>query len=130
MHLVKRFIGTLILLLLCLCANAQKDFEGIARFDKAVYDFGKISMAKGPRSCRFSVTNISDKPINIFAVLTTCGCTSVNWTRTDIAPGQSGTVDATYSNDEEKGPFDKTLKVYISDIKKPMVLHFKGESVK
>ena len=124
---MKKFIVILSLCLLAaLPAAAQKDFGGLARFDRTVHDFGKINTKDGAVSCTFEVTNIGKETLNIFAVITTCGCTSVKWTRTDIAPGAKGTIEVTYSNDEGPYPFDKALTVYLSGLDKPVILHIKG----
>ena len=40
------------------------------------------------------------------------------------------TVTATYTNDEGPYPFDKSLTVYTSAQKKPIVLHLRGTVVK
>ena len=125
----KHIIFLFLCVLAALPAAAQKDF-GAARFDRTVYDFGKINTKDGAVSCSFEVTNTGDKPLNIFAVITTCGCTSVKWTRTDIAPAAKGSIDVTYTNDEGPYPFDKTLTVYISDLDKPVILHVKGTAYK
>ena len=127
---MRRFAVISILLSITFCATAQNVFGDVASFDKTVHDFGKISIKDGPRKCTFTLTNISDKPMNIFAVLTSCGCTKAVWTRSEIAPGETGTVEAEYSNDEGPSSFDKTRRVYINDIKKPQVLHMKGEAIK
>ena len=95
-------------------------------FDKTVHDFGEISVKDGPVSCEFTVTNGGDAPATIYAVVSSCGCTQVEWTRTSIAPGDKGVVKATFSNDDGPYPFDKTLAVYMSDVKKPVILHLKG----
>ncbi|MBR5041687.1 MAG: DUF1573 domain-containing protein [Bacteroidales bacterium] len=124
---MKKHIFTLALLLLAvLPAAAQKDFGGLVSFDRTVHDFGKINTKDGAVSCIFEVTNTGSESMNIFAVVTTCGCTSVKWTRTDIAPGEKGTIEVTYSNDEGPYPFDKTLTVYLSVFDKPVILHVKG----
>ena len=78
----------------------------------------------------FEVTNIGSEPLNIFAVTSSCSCTSAKWTREDIAPGASGTINVTYTNDEGPYPFDKTLTVYISGYERPVILHVKGTSFK
>ena len=111
---------TLACLFLALAMNAQ------LVFDKTVHDFGQISVKDGPVSCKFTVTNAGDAPATIFSVITSCGCTGVEWTRTAIAPGGQGEIVATYSNDDGPYPFDKTITVYMSDSKKPTVLHLKG----
>ena len=59
-------------------------------------------------------------------MVSSCGCTGAEWTRESIAPGESGEVSATYTNDEGPYPFDKILTVYTSAQKKPVLLHLKG----
>lgn len=97
-----------------------------AVFDKTVHDFGKVTLKDGSLSCTFTVTNGGDEPLLIQAVVSSCGCTGVKWTRTPVKPGETGTIEATYSNDEGPYPFDKTLTVYTSADKKPVVLHLRG----
>lgn len=98
---------------------------GPLEYDKTVHDFGEISIKDGPVSCTFTVTNVSDEPVTIFAVVTSCGCTSAEWTRTAIEPGGKGEIKATFSNEDGPYPFDKTLTVY-TEAKKPAILHIKG----
>lgn len=129
---VKKIAAVLFLFLALGVARvpAQTVFGGRASFDKTVHDFGKIAVSDGPVSCTFTVTNVSDADLCIYAVITTCGCTDVKWTRQSIHPGGNGTIDVTFTNDEGPYPFDKTVKVYISDEKKPLTLHLRGEVVK
>lgn len=100
--------------------------SGPFEFDKTVHDFGEISVKDGPVSCEFTVTNTSDKPSTIFAVVSSCGCTEVEWTRTTIEPGGKGSIKATFANEDGPYPFDKTLTVYTSDSKRPVILHLRG----
>ena len=122
---MKRSLTILSALLLSVCTLAQKDF-GSARFSSTVYDFGRVNTRDGAVSCSFAVTNTGEEPLNIFAVTTTCSCTNVSWTRKSIAPGESGTIEVTYSNDEGPYPFDKALNVYLSCTDRPVILHVKG----
>lgn len=115
------------LLLACMFhASAQNDFGGIAAFDSTVHDFGTLTVNDGVQSHTFTVTNIGREDMVIYAVMTTCGCTKVDWTRETVPPGKSGKISVTYANEDGPYPFDKTLKVYISGIDKPVVLHLKG----
>ena len=100
------------------------------QFDKTVHDFGEISTKAGKQTCTFTVTNDSEDALSIFAVVPSCGCTDVVWPREAIAPGAKGVITATYSNDEGTGTFDKTLTVYTSAQKKPVILHLKGSVTK
>lgn len=107
-------------------AGAQERIGGVLEVDKMVHNFGNILLGSGPVSCTFTVRNISDKPAVIYNVASTCGCTDVQWTKEPLLPGKTGTVGVTYSNDEGPYPFDKTLTMYVSDIKKPVLLKIRG----
>ena len=109
-------------------AEAMDDGErfGDVVFDKVVHNFGDILTTDGPQTCTFTVTNEGEKPIAIYEVVSSCGCTNVTWTRNPIRQGQSGTITATFDNKDGAFPFDKTLTVYVSGIKKPVVLHLRG----
>ncbi len=126
---MKRIVIILVCALATLSAAAQKDF-GSARFDSTVHNFGTVDIRDGAVSCSFTVTNTGEQPLNIFAVTTSCGCTTAKWTREDIAPGASGRIDVSYTNDEGPYPFDKTLTVYLSCLERPVILHVKGTAVK
>ena len=123
------FIAAFVLLLSCVCANAQHAVADGLEFDKMVHNFGEILHKSGSVSCTFTLKNSSSKPAVIYNVVSTCGCTDVKWTREPIRPGQSGTVSVTYSNDEGAYPFDKNLTVYLSDVKKPVILKVRGVSI-
>lgn len=97
-----------------------------AHFDRTVHDFGEVLLKDGPQSCVFTLLNEGGDPVNILAVIPSCGCTDVKWTRESIPAGGKGTVSVIYANDDGPYPFDKTLTVYLSDIKKPVILHIRG----
>ena len=107
-------------------ASAQSQFGGIAEFDKTVHDFGEVLTTDGPLSCKFTVSNISAKPITIITVVSSCGCTDVSWTREAIEPGKTGTISATYQNEDGPFPFDKTLTVYLAEYRQPVILRLRG----
>ena len=99
---------------------------GIAEFDRTVHNFGDILVTSGPQTCTFKVKNISDKPFSIYEVVSSCGCTEAVWTKTPVEPGASGSIKATFQNEDGPLPFDKTLTVYISSLSKPVVLRLRG----
>jgi len=100
--------------------------ESPVKWDKTIHDFGDVSVTDGPLTCTYTVTNDGDEPIAIFEVVSSCGCTNVVWTKEPILPGKSGKVSATYKNEEGPMPFDKTLTVYISGVKRPVILRLRG----
>ncbi len=96
------------------------------RWDKTVHDFGDVSVTDGPLSCSFTLTNTGKEPIAILEVVSSCGCTDVTWTREPLQAGKSGVISATYKNEDGPTPFDKTLTVYITGVKRPVILRLRG----
>ena len=98
----------------------------VVEFDKTVHDFGDISVNDGPQTCTFTVKNVGKEPIAIYEVVTSCGCTDASWTREPLQPGKTGSITATYKNEDGPVPFDKTLTVYIAGVSKPIILRLRG----
>ncbi len=108
--------------------NAQENIGNGLEIDKKVHNFGDILLESGPVSCDFTITNKGNKAVVIYNVISSCGCTDVEWTKEPLKPGDTGRISATYSNDEGPYPFDKSLTLYLSDIKKPIILKLRGVS--
>ena len=89
------FIAAFVLLLSCVCANAQHAVADGLEFDKMVLYFGEILHKSGSVAFTFTLKNSSSKPAVIYNVVSTGGGTVVKWTREPIRPGQSGTVSVT-----------------------------------
>ena len=100
--------------------------KAVVEWDKTVHDFGDVSVSDGPLSCSFTLTNKSTEAIQIFEVVSSCGCTGVDFPKSRIEPGQSAVISATYKNEDGPTAFDKTLTVYISGIRRPVILRLRG----
>ena len=107
-------------------AGAQNVFEQTVSFDRIVHDFGDIMLSDGPRSCTFTMKNISDAPVVIHRVITSCGCTEPTWTEAPIRPGETGQIHVELSNDQAPYPYSKSVTVYVSGLSKPVVLKVRG----
>ncbi|MGM9774013.1 MAG: DUF1573 domain-containing protein [Candidatus Egerieousia sp.] len=107
-------------------AYAQTGHKVSLKFDKVTHNFGRISIDAGPQECEFSYTNISDKPVVINNILSSCGCSVPDWSKAPIMPGKSGKIKVTYMNDQGAYPFDKSLTVYVSSSAKPVLLRITG----
>ncbi len=98
-----------ILALSCTSLFAQKKADDIAKLDVQTYDLGKVKQGV-PATATFVVTNISSEPLLIEQASPTCGCTISDYTKSEIAPGKTGYIKATY-NAANLGHIDKTLTV-------------------
>lgn len=95
-------------------------------WDTMVYDFGDIAATDGPVTCSFTFTNDGEEPVFVYEVVSSCGCTGVTFKREPVKPGEKGTISATYKNEDGPGAFDKTLTVYLSGMKRPVILRLRG----
>ena len=119
---------TALILMAAGSAAAQSTFGNVVSVDKVNHDFGDIFTDQGPVNCTYTFTNISNKPILLLQAVSSCGCTTTEWTREPIQPGKTGTVKAEFDNNDGPYPFDKTVTVYVSDLKNPIVLHLRGSA--
>jgi hypothetical protein len=89
-----------------------------AQFEKPVisflatdHDFGNIKESDGKASTVFEFTNTGRVPLIIQNVRTSCGCTSPEWTREPLVPGQSGKITVAFDPRSRPGPFNKTITI-------------------
>ena len=104
----------------------QDEPKAVVEWDKTVHDFGDVSVSDGPLTCSFTLTNVGCEAITIFEVVSSCGCTGVDFPKSKIEPGQSAVISATYKNEDGPTAFDKTLTVYISGMRRPVILRLRG----
>ena len=109
-----------------ICAAAQSGTDMPIRFNKTSHNFGKFSINAGKQHCSFEFTNQGSAPVVIFNVISSCGCTEPVWPKEPIMPGKGGKIEVTFLNDQGPYPFEKTLTVYTSASKKPILLRISG----
>ena len=80
-------------------------------FEEPTHDFGTIKEEDGPAEFDFKFKNSGSEPLKILNVRASCGCTTPDWTREEVAPGAEGFIRASYNPRNRPGPFHKTLTV-------------------
>lgn len=83
-----------------------------AKFEKKVHDFGTIKEEIGAITTIFEFVNSGEAPLIIQRVTATCGCTTPQYTREPILPGDTGRIDVRYSTVRRPGNFRKNVRVY------------------
>ena len=104
---------------------AQKKVTDVAKFSTETFDLGKMKQ-NVPATATFTVTNIGKEPLIIEAANPTCGCTISDYTKPPIAPGQTGTIKATY-NASGSGVIHKTLTVKFAGVDEIKNINLSGE---
>ena len=120
------FPRTLAAALMLICFAATSGIAQTLEFDKMVHDFGDIMLKSGKHTHTFTFKNISTQPVLIQTVISSCGCTTPEWTKSPVLPGKTGTLKVTFLNDQGPYPFDKSLTIYITGEARPKILRIKG----
>lgn len=95
-------------------------------FKKFTNDFGDVKEEIEEAKCVFSFKNTSKVPISILRVETSCGCTTPDYSKTEIMPGDTGFVKAIYGTRGRPGGFNKYMYVYFKDKPNYVTLTIKG----
>ena len=125
---MKKIAFTLMFVLMMIFTYAQPKIE----FEKTTYDFGTIKEEDGKKTGRFEFTNVGDSTLELKSVRASCGCTATNYTKTPVAPGEKGFIDATYDPRNRPGSFSKTVRITTNEPKfrdpkaAPHILTIKG----
>lgn len=104
--------------------NARPSYKWVT---DTVVNLGKIEMSK-PQVVSFEFVNNGKAPLVITKVLPSCGCTSIDFSRNPINPGEKGFVKTTY-NAASPGVFHKTLTVFSNTPNYSNLLAIKGEVI-
>ncbi len=100
--------------------NVQENIS----FNEDEYNFGKIPQGK-PVTHIFLFKNTSNKPITLDNVQTSCGCTTPEWSKDLIAPGQTSKITVGY-NAANEGAFTKFITVTYNSTQSKQI-NIKGE---
>lgn len=106
--------------------NAQE--KEVVNFNETTYDFGTIKEEAGRVTHVFTFENTNATPISIKNVKASCGCTTPNWSKAPIAPGETGEITVTYNASGRPGMFQKSITVTLTNGQEDFtkVLYIKG----
>ncbi len=101
----------LLLAVLSLSININAQENKNVKFIETVHDFGDLKEEVGQATYEFKFKNAGSVPLKLTDVKASCGCTTPDWTKDDVAPGKEGNIKATYNTTNRPGPFTKTITV-------------------
>ena len=91
---------------------------------EAEKDFGTIPLNE-KREHVFKLVNTGNKPLVVYDVTTSCGCTKAEYGKEPVRPGDTLDLKVIY-NAEDKGLFRKSLRVYCNVEESPLKLTVVG----
>ena len=103
--------------------------QPVPRWLETEHDFGVFQEKDGKVSCIMRVVNEGDSMLLITRVRSSCGCTASEFTRSPIAPGDTGVVTITYNPAGRPGQFSKNVFVFTNAQPTRWQLDIKGHVI-
>lgn len=94
------------------------------KFDTEVVDYGTIEHNSDPHR-EFKFTNVGKTPLIISNAKGSCGCTTPDWPKEPIKPGESAVIKVRYATDRI-GAFEKTITLTSNASTPSKVIRIKG----
>lgn len=123
-----RNIITLLVATLLVLLSLQSSAQSAIEFDNKLHDFGKILEIDGKVMHNFVFKNVGNKPLILYSVSATCGCTTPKWNRSPIAPGAVDTIKVIYNPKNRPGNFLKSITIKSNSITPSIKLKIKGST--
>lgn len=96
------------------------------KFSEISHDFGEIKEGEVVTH-KFVFTNTGKTPVTLQSVKASCGCTTPYYSRSSVAPGDTGSVSAVYNSQGRPGKFTKSVTVVYDTAQAPIVLMISGD---
>lgn len=98
-------------------------------FLETTFDFAQIEEGDVAEH-QFVFTNNGDQPLILSSVKASCGCTTPDWSKKPILPGNQGHIKASYNSKNRPGGFHKSITVTSNASTPTKVVYIKGVTVK
>lgn len=93
-------------------------------FVETKHDFGTVKESNVPVTCIFTYTNTTDKPLIINNVKASCGCTTPEYSKEPLLPGETAQIKVSFNTINRIGAFNKSI--FVSTNYGEKVLTIKG----
>ncbi len=106
--------------------SVDKEALTVVSLSKDKVDLGDFSWNK-EREADFVISNVGKLPLIINDVITSCGCTKVDYTKKPVSPGENIILKIKYKA-EQPEHFNKTITVYCNAENAPFKLRVTGNA--
>jgi hypothetical protein len=96
---------------LILVAKVAAQNKGRVKFELNKHFFGDVLETGGKVYHSFEFTNTGNAPVKITNVITGCGCTTADYTKDEVKPGEKGFVKTGFDPRGRVGPFDRLVTI-------------------
>lgn len=106
--------------------DQPKEGNAEIEFEEKVYDFGAIKEGEVVEHA-FTFKNTGNRPLSISGTNTSCGCTTPEWPREPIMPGESGKISVRFDSKGKSGTQNKQIAVMTNTVPNQTTLRLVGE---
>lgn len=114
--------GLLLLISGCSCSRkpdkaklSSEVYTARISFCDSIHDFGTFSADHPLQKHTFTFANNGDVPVVLLSAIPSCQCTSAEYTRSAIRPGEKGTVTVFFDGTKtQSGYFNKSIRIRIN----------------
>lgn len=110
-----KLLITLLLSFVFGVVSAQDELNSAMVFETYEWDFGQIDEADGVVQHTFRFMNVSNNPIQIDNVATSCGCTTVLYSTQPIAGGEYGELTVAFDPSRTEGRVLREVEIFTKD---------------
>jgi len=106
--------------------NMIETTKPIFLFEKETHDFGEIE--QGPKfDYEFKFKNIGNEPLVITGVKASCGCTTPEWPKQPVMPGEESIINVVYNTKGRKAKFNKSITITSNAVTPTKRIYIKGD---
>ena len=98
----------------------------VMKFEFESHDFGKIKQGD-KTSYQFKFTNTGKSPLIITNAVASCGCTTPDWPKTPLQPGEVGKISVVFNSAGKSGLQDKLITITANTNPAQNIVHLIGE---
>lgn len=106
-------------------ATAVEKRPKIVFAENGVYDFGEMTEGDTVEHT-FAFTNTGEFPLIINNITASCGCTTPEWPREPVLPGQKSSVTVRFNSRGKVGEQNKTITIFANTDPAMTDLQFKA----
>jgi len=103
--------------------------QGAFTFEETEYNFGDIKEGDLAEHI-FSFKNSGNAPIVIDQVRASCGCTTPEWPKEPIMPGETSSIKAVFNSKGRPGNVYKTITITSNATETTKTLKLRGQVIK
>lgn len=106
--------------------NQEMENAAVLSVENAIYEFGTVKEGKKVEHT-YRFTNTGKSPLIISNVSASCGCTTPEYSKHPINPGETGSVSVVFDSQNQVGMQQKIITVLSNANPSRTILQLKGE---